>query len=330
MKFIQRLKEREAKAKREKADLWKRWLKFIGGGITLLAATGTIVAAIGPWREWTTAPATASLVVPRAAHTRIDPKQMILLDNRFEQRIFYMIDKRSIDTEKPFLIGFPFSITNFGEKKLEKATVSFTARHTQSGLISNPPVFDPIEYPLFADIPMESQNFTGRMTFTRSLASTKDVAAISYNISELPPNQEAFFEFHIAPRAYKISVLEGGADVTAAIYDIKVIVISDGPSETQHFKLILLPSDDTDDFSVGVAAFTQFFGCKILCSKNWLTKQVHSSPWLAERFSTTIEDVLIKPKAFLASSGGKAFQVLKPENEITARRFVQVFGEEKN
>lgn len=314
-----------ARTEEKRARRWRitKALLQISAGIGVLAG---IVAAVQPFTELTTTPANTAILAPRRSPDDRDSSKMILLDRAFEQRFFYFVDKRLVKVDQPFLIGFPFSIRNVGEKRLDHATISFTFEHVREGLFGSRPSLADAEWPMFADIPMKAVDLSGRSTLQRKMALSPTAASITYTGLEFLPKTEHFLEYHFAPKLYPISVAEGGSQESIGAYDVKVTVIGDGFSQEQRVRVMVVPGDSEEDFLVGVAAFSRLFGCKVLCEASWLRQQVHKVPWLAAKMTREFENVLVFPTPLYGQAPNGLFRVLRPEGNIRVQRFVQVLG----
>lgn len=295
---------------------------WIGGLISFVA---TVIAAIQPAIDLSLKPATALIALPRPVNSRMVPERLIILNSKIEQRVFYMVDRENAPTR--FIVGLPYSISNIGDKRLQKVTISFAFTHVSAGLKFDAPNFEEKGLnAFFPDIKMNAAIPSGRQELKRSAVVTPTRATISYNFDELLPNQESQFEFHFSPNLYDVSLPEGVIRVPMSAYDVNVSVTSDTLVESNKFRLFILPADDKDEFSTGIDLFSYYLSCKTLCNSNILKKIVHSNTWLAKKFAQEYENVAISPLVRLATVGGELTTVLTPSDDIRVARFVQILG----
>jgi hypothetical protein len=326
VKPSEKIKARDAAVAARKSARLRRIGVLFFQVTALIGVIAGVIAAVQPLSDLAAKAPTAQIIAPRSAAAAIEPKKMILLDSHFDQRFFYFVDKRKVSAGQPFLIGFPFSIRNSGEKRLEHVTITFSFEHTSEGLRGKRPSLSDEEWPLFADIPWQAIDVSGRNELQRKLALSPKVASVTFSGMEVLPNNEHFFEFHFAPRLYPVSIIENGEEVPVAVYDVKATVVADGFNQSQRFRILVLPGDDEADFSVGVNLFSRFLACKHLCNAPWLRQQIHKVPWLATRLTQEYENVIVRPSPLYAQAPNGVFRVLKPDSEIEVNRFVQVLG----
>lgn len=291
-----------------------------------MVGIASVIAAIQPSLDLTTKAPTAQIVAPRRMNDQVESKKMILLEGNLDQRFFYFIDKRSVDIAQPFLVGFPFSIRNSGDKRLDHVSITFTFKPTMDKLLGDRPSLSDDAWPFLPDLPMSEVDLSGRNEPQRKYALTPKAASVTYSSLELLPNTEDFFEFHFAPRLYQASVLKDGAQVPIAAYDVAAKVVADGFDQSQRFRMVILPGRDDADFLVGVAAFSRLFACKYICEENWLGREIHKMPWLAEHFTQHFENVVVKPTTRIALAPNGPFKVLQPEGDVEVTRFIQTIG----